>query len=54
MILQAEPAPVGRRRPELPAGLAAAIDRGLARKVPERFFNAAEMRQTLLPFCDPP
>ncbi|HUY31867.1 MAG TPA: FHA domain-containing serine/threonine-protein kinase [Pirellulales bacterium] len=54
MILQAEPVPVGRRRPELPAGLAAAIDRGLARAVSERFFSAAEMRHAMLPFCDPP
>jgi serine/threonine-protein kinase len=50
MILQDDPVPVRKRRPDLPAGLAEAVDRGLAREPGDRFPDVKALRQALLPF----
>jgi serine/threonine-protein kinase len=51
MILQDEPVPIRRRRPELPVGLAEVIHRALAREPEARFTDVTAMRQALLPFA---
>jgi eukaryotic-like serine/threonine-protein kinase len=50
MVLQDAPVPIRSRRPDLPAGLAAVIDRSLAREPEQRFADAKDMRRALLPF----
>jgi len=50
-ILQEEPAPIRTHRPDLPAGLAAAIDRALARKAEERHADVEAFRRALLPYA---
>jgi serine/threonine-protein kinase len=50
MILQEAPVPIRSRRPDIPAGLAAVIDRSLAREPEHRFADAKDMRRALLPF----
>jgi eukaryotic-like serine/threonine-protein kinase len=50
MVLQDAPVPTRARRPDVPAALAAAIDRSLAREPAERFAGAKDMRRALLPF----
>jgi serine/threonine-protein kinase len=49
-ILNEEPVPIRRRRPELPEGLARVIHRALAREPADRYSDAAAFRQALLPF----
>lgn len=51
MLLEEQPVPVRKRRADVPAGLAAVIEKCLARDPKERFTNAASMRQALKPFC---
>jgi hypothetical protein len=51
MILQEDPVPVRDRRPDLPPGLAEAIDRGLSREAADRFADVKALRQALLPFA---
>jgi serine/threonine-protein kinase len=46
-ILQDDPVPVRRRRPELPDGLVAVIDRALSREPEARFPDARSMREAL-------
>jgi serine/threonine-protein kinase len=50
VILQKEPIPIRERRPDLPAELAALIQRGLAKDPEDRFTNAQTMRLALLKF----
>jgi serine/threonine-protein kinase len=50
MILEQDPIPIHRRRPDIPEGLAAVIHRSLARESAERFPSAQAMRKALLPF----
>jgi eukaryotic-like serine/threonine-protein kinase len=51
MVLEGTPVPIRERRPELPAGLAAAIDRATAREPGDRFPSATAFREALLPFA---
>jgi eukaryotic-like serine/threonine-protein kinase len=50
MVLQKAPVPIRSRRPDIPARLAAMIDRSLAREPEQRFADAKDMRRALLPF----
>lgn len=54
MLLQHDPVPILRRRPDLPAELAALVDRGLSRTIEQRFAAAVEMRNALEPFSREP
>jgi serine/threonine protein kinase len=49
-ILEAEPIPLRERCPFVPAELAAAIHRALAKDPADRFSSAEEMRLALLPY----
>jgi tRNA A-37 threonylcarbamoyl transferase component Bud32 len=48
--LETPPAPVARLRPEVPAGLAAVVDRMLAKAPAGRFQSPAEVAEALRPF----
>jgi eukaryotic-like serine/threonine-protein kinase len=50
MVLQEDPVPILKRRPDLPAELAEAVHRGLARNPSVRFANCMLFREALLPF----
>jgi serine/threonine-protein kinase len=50
-ILQDDPVPIRSRRADLPAALAEAIHRALARAPEARFADVAGLRQALLPFA---
>ncbi len=50
-ILLEDKVPILNRRPDLPAGLAAIIHRGLARDPQARYANVREMHRALLPFA---
>jgi eukaryotic-like serine/threonine-protein kinase len=47
VVLEDAPVPVGKRMPEIPAALAAVIDRSLAREPEKRFTSATEMRHAI-------
>ncbi len=49
-ILEEEPTPIRRRRPDLPEGLAAVIHRALGKDPAERFPDALSFRAALKPF----
>jgi serine/threonine-protein kinase len=51
LVLEERPVPIRDRRAEIPAGLAAVIDRGLARDPEDRFPTAAALRKALRAFC---
>ncbi len=51
MILQDEPVPILKRRPDIPKDLAAIIERGLAREPGGRYPDVAAMREALRPFA---
>ncbi len=51
MVLQENPAPLAVRRHDVPAELAAVVDRSLERNPQARFPDAAAFRQALLPFA---
>jgi serine/threonine-protein kinase len=51
MILQEPPVPIHKRRPDVPAGVAEAIHRALARAPEERFADVKAMRLALLAAC---
>jgi serine/threonine-protein kinase len=51
MLLEETPVPIRERRPDIPVGLAAVLERCLARDTKDRFPNATEMRKALKPFC---
>jgi serine/threonine-protein kinase len=53
MILQEAPIPIRTRRSEVPAELAAVIDRALARVPEDRFTDVKAMREALQPFALP-
>jgi serine/threonine-protein kinase len=48
LILQADPVPIRRHRPDVPEGLAAVIHRALTRDPAARFADAAQMRRALM------
>jgi eukaryotic-like serine/threonine-protein kinase len=50
-ILQSEPTPIGTHRPDLPASLAAAIHRALARDPAARFADCRAFAAALKPFA---
>lgn len=50
LILEGEPVPIRSRRPEIPAGLAAAIHRALSRNPKDRFPDIREFHTALLPY----
>jgi serine/threonine-protein kinase len=50
-LLEEPPVPVRRRRSDVPAGLAAVLERCLARNPKDRYPTAAAMRAALRPFC---
>jgi serine/threonine-protein kinase len=49
-ILQEQPVPIEKRRPEIPRDLAAAIHRALEKLPGDRFADCRSMREALLPF----
>ncbi|HJT79269.1 MAG TPA: serine/threonine-protein kinase, partial [Gemmataceae bacterium] len=51
LVLQEEPVPLRRRRPELPEGLAAAVHRALAKDPEARFPDVRSFRAALRPFA---
>ena len=51
MLLEEQPMPIRNRRPDVPAPLAAVIEKCLARDPKERFTDATSMRKALKPFC---
>ena len=51
MLLEDEPVPIRKRRPDVPPGLAAVISKCLTREPNDRFPDAASMRKALRPFC---
>jgi serine/threonine protein kinase len=50
-LFTAEPPPVQEKRPDVPAALAAAVHKALAREVDNRFSSALEMAEALAPFA---
>ena len=50
MILQEDAVPIGARRDDLPATLAAVIHRALSREAEQRFLDVEDLREALLPF----
>jgi hypothetical protein len=50
-LLEEPPVPIQERRADVPPGLAAVLQRCLARDPKDRFPTAAAMRQALRPFC---
>src|SRR5262249_42658946 len=51
MLLEDPTVPIQARRPEVPDGLAQALEKCLARDPADRYPTAADMRQALRPFC---
>lgn len=51
MLLEEPPVPIRDRRSDVPIGLAAIVDRCLAREPRDRLPNAHAMRRALRPFC---
>ncbi len=51
VLLEQHPVPLDHRRPEVPAGLAAVLERCLARDPADRYPSATAMREALRPFC---
>ena len=51
-IFTTDPDPIQSLRPDLPAGLAAAVQRALARDRNARFSSASEMAEALVPYAD--
>ncbi len=50
LILETDPVPIQSRRPDLPAGLAGAIHRALARNPADRFVAVHAFHKALIPF----
>jgi serine/threonine-protein kinase len=51
LLLEESPVPIQRRRPDVPDGLAAVLQKCLARDPNDRYPTATAMRQALRPFC---
>ena len=51
MLLEDAPVPIRKRRGDVPAGLAAVLEKCLARDPKDRYPTATEMRNALRPFC---
>jgi serine/threonine-protein kinase len=52
-ILEGEPEPLQRRRPDAPPGFCAVVHRCLTKRLDVRFQNAAELAAALAPFAGP-
>jgi serine/threonine-protein kinase len=50
-LLEEQPVPIQRRRPEVPSGLAAVLEKCLSREPNDRYPTANALRQALRPFC---
>jgi eukaryotic-like serine/threonine-protein kinase len=50
-LLEEHPVPIQERRPEVPSGLAAVLEKCLARDPSDRYPTATALRQALRPFC---
>jgi serine/threonine-protein kinase len=50
-LLEEQPVTIQKRRPEVPNGLAAVLEKCLSRDPGDRYPTAAAMRQALRPFC---
>jgi eukaryotic-like serine/threonine-protein kinase len=50
-IVTEPPVPIRRRRPEIPDGLAAAIQKALSREPEERFADVETFRRALVAFA---
>ena len=51
MLLEEQPVPIQQRRPEVSSGLAAVLQKGLAREPSDRYPDAASLRKAIRPFC---
>jgi eukaryotic-like serine/threonine-protein kinase len=51
MLLEEQPIPIRKRRPDVPIDLAAVIEKCLARDPKARFIDATSMRKALKAFC---
>jgi serine/threonine-protein kinase len=51
MLLEELPVPIQRRRADVPPGLAAVLERCLARDAKNRYPDAGSMRRAIKPFC---
>jgi len=51
MLLEDQPIPIQQRRPDVPPGLVAVLEKCLARDPAARYPDAASMRKALRPFC---
>jgi serine/threonine-protein kinase len=51
MLLEELPVPISQRRPDVPPGLVAVLEKCLARDPNARYPDAASMRKALRPFC---
>jgi serine/threonine-protein kinase len=51
MLLEEPPVPIRKRRADVPSGLAAVLERCLARDPKDRYPTATDVRQALRPFC---
>lgn len=51
-IFTTDPPPIKEFRPDLPDGLAAAIHKGLAREASDRYVDAADFCESLVPYAD--
>jgi eukaryotic-like serine/threonine-protein kinase len=50
-LLEEPPVPISKRRPDVPAALAAVLEKGLARQPSERYPTADDLRRAIRPFC---
>jgi eukaryotic-like serine/threonine-protein kinase len=50
-LLEEPPVPVRKRRADVPEGLAAVLEKCLARDPKDRYPTAVEMRHALRPYC---
>jgi serine/threonine-protein kinase len=50
-LLEEPPVPIRKRRADVPPGLAAVVERGLARQPIERYQSADDLRRALRPYC---
>jgi eukaryotic-like serine/threonine-protein kinase len=50
-LLEEPPVPIYKRRPDVPAALAAVLEKGLARQPSERYPTADDLRRAIRPFC---
>ncbi|MDX2036966.1 MAG: protein kinase [Isosphaeraceae bacterium] len=51
MLLEDRPVPIQERRADVPGGLAAVLQKGLAREPADRYPDATSLRRALRPYC---